>query len=199
VSLGYFQAERLRRSYPRLAGLPFVRRPSGGAALVHHLEVTYGLGLPAGPPWQTGESWLCRMHGILTRALDRLGVAAAACGPAGRERFSGFLCFQHLTPGDLLIGPAKVAGSAQRRHRGALMQHGAVLLSASPYAPELPGIYDLGGPNLSVEKTCRAVAESFARTTGLDLVRGGWAPEEERLIGELARTKYSQPAWNAKR
>src|SRR5262249_21106303 len=63
-SLGYFQSERLRHADPRLAELPYVRRPSGGATLVHHHEVTYALGLPAGSLWQTGESWLRRMHAI---------------------------------------------------------------------------------------------------------------------------------------
>src|ERR687887_40477 len=65
LSLGYFQAEKLRCADERLAQLPYVRRPTGGATLVHHHEVTYALGLPAGPPWQTGEPWLRRMHGII--------------------------------------------------------------------------------------------------------------------------------------
>src|SRR5712671_6762185 len=69
VSLGYFQAEALRRQDPRLAGLPYVRRPSGGATLVHHHEVTYALALPAGPPWQSGVSWLGRMHVVIAAAL----------------------------------------------------------------------------------------------------------------------------------
>src|SRR5205814_9219218 len=53
LSLGYFQPERLRHEDERLTGLPYVRRPSGGATLVHHHEVTYALALPAGPPWQS--------------------------------------------------------------------------------------------------------------------------------------------------
>ena len=48
LSLGYFQAEKLRLCDPRLAGLPFVRRPSGGATLIHHHELTYCLALPVG-------------------------------------------------------------------------------------------------------------------------------------------------------
>ena len=62
-------------------------------------------------------------------------MEAAACRE--ETRFTGLLCFQHLTPGDLLLQGAKVVGSAQRRHRGALLQHGGILLAASPHAPEL--------------------------------------------------------------
>src|SRR5437868_10093883 len=52
VSLGYFQPERMRRADERLARLAYVRRPTGGGALVHHHEVTYALALPANPAWQ---------------------------------------------------------------------------------------------------------------------------------------------------
>src|ERR671938_8152 len=53
LSLGYFQRADERLADPKLAALPFVRRASGGGALVHHHEVTYALALPAGPPWQS--------------------------------------------------------------------------------------------------------------------------------------------------
>src|SRR5437762_6826079 len=60
LSLGYFQPHAVRLSDPLLVELPFVRRPSGGATLVHHHEVTYALALP--PHLQSGEPWLRRMH-----------------------------------------------------------------------------------------------------------------------------------------
>jgi lipoate-protein ligase A len=199
VSLGYFQAHPLRHDHPQLAGLPFVRRPSGGGALVHHREITYALGLPAGPPWQTGGGWLGRMHTILAKALAGLGVAVSCCDREERVRFNGLLCFQHLTPGDLLIGGAKVVGSAQRRHRGALMQHGAILLAASPHAPELPGVAELSGRTLSPDDVGRAVVESLARATGGKVCPGEFTPGEKGRAQELVRTKYGHPAWNEKR
>ena len=75
VSLGYFQADKLRREDGRLASLPLVRRPTGGGALVHHHEMTYALALPATSSWQGGgqSSWLCRMHGIIAEALTEGG------------------------------------------------------------------------------------------------------------------------------
>src|SRR5438132_7833883 len=101
LSLGYFQPHGLRKSDDRLAKLPLVRRPTGGGALVHHHELTYALALPANllssPPLRGGEcsnrgipprsggllskqrqqSWLCRMHTIIARALSSLGVSTA--------------------------------------------------------------------------------------------------------------------------
>src|SRR5256885_1114818 len=69
LSLGYFQPEAIRRSDPLLAELPWVRRPSGGSALIHHYELTYALALPAGFDWQPkGQSWICRFHSVIAAA-----------------------------------------------------------------------------------------------------------------------------------
>ena len=58
LSLDYFQPATNRFDSPRLAGLPLVRRATGGAALVPHHEDTCGLALPPVKPWQAGdESW----------------------------------------------------------------------------------------------------------------------------------------------
>ncbi len=199
LSLGYFQSEQIRRQDPRLAGLPFVRRQSGGAALVHHHELTYALALPAGAPWQTGPSWLCRMHGIISAALTALGVTAQACGCEDTSRFDGILCFQHFTPGDLLLGAAKVAGSAQRRQRGALLQHGGILLATSPYTPQLPGIRELSSQELDVTAVRSALVTEFARSTGWELIESDWTAAERQRIDELAADKYSAAQWNGKR
>src|SRR5437763_17219653 len=80
LSLGYFQRAGDRLADARLAALPFVRRASGGGALVHHHEVTYALALPPGPPWRSGEPWSCRMHHLIQSALADVGAAAATRG-----------------------------------------------------------------------------------------------------------------------
>jgi lipoate-protein ligase A len=201
VSLGYFQAERIRLTDSHLADLSWVRRPSGGAALIHDREVTYALAVPAGPPWQTGESWLKRMHAIIGRALAGLAVRADPFKPACEETapFTGLLCFQHFTACDLMIKNAKVVGSAQRKQRGALVQHGGILLSESPYTPVLPGIRELSGQDLSADKVAWQVANVFETETGWKLEKGDWTVLERERVEVLAREKYGSDAWNRKR
>jgi lipoate-protein ligase A len=200
LSLGYFQPEACRRTDPRLTTLPWVRRASGGSALVHHHEITYALALPTGLPWQRrGENWTCRMHGIIAAALATFGVAVRACACGEEQKQGGVLCFLHQTPGDLLLGPHKVVGSAQRKQRGALLQHGGILLAASPHAPALPGIAELSGVRLSVAETCAALCEHFARDTGWILCEGVWTEAERRRGEELSMSKYASAAWNCKR
>jgi lipoate-protein ligase A len=200
LSLGYFQPEPVRRADARLAALPWVRRPSGGEALVHDREVTYALALPPGPAWQRrGASWLWRMHGVIAEALADLGVTARPYGEGEERRLGEVLCFLHQTPADLLVGGAKVVGSAQRKQRGALLQHGAILLAASPAAPQLPGIAELTGRRLPAPEVAAAVAERFGRATGAAVEPGDWSDAERRRVAELVATRYTQPAWNGKR
>jgi lipoate-protein ligase A len=200
LSLGYFQAAAVCRSHPGLGELPLVRRASGGAALVHHVEVTYALALPAGPPWQArGVSWLCRMHAILRDALADRGVQVRLCGDGEGRKLGEVLCFLHHTPGDLLVEGSKVAGSAQRKQRGALVQHGGILLAASPCTPQLPGIRELTGVAVDPGELCAAAVEQFARQTGWRLSAADWTAAEGRRIDVLAAAKYSRPWWNDKR
>ena len=191
LSLGYFQPAALAGAYP---GLPWVRRATGGAALVHDRELTYAVALPAGRAWQpAGQSWLCRVHHWVREVLADLGATTRAV-VCGRERKLGdALCFEHQTAGDLVSGDSKVVGSAQRKLRGALLQHGGILLRRSASTPSLPGLFELTGVTIEPEDLAARLAEKFAATPG------DWTPAEMVLRATLAAGKYGHPAWNEKR
>ncbi len=198
LSLGYFQPFCPARVYPGLGGLAWVRRPTGGAALVHHHELTYALALPPGREWQPpGASWLVRMHAIVQAALRRLGVEARLC--EREEKRGGVLCFLHHTPGDLLVAGHKVAGSAQRKRRGALLQHGGILLRQSPHTPELPGIAELIGRDIAAEELRVAVVGALRESTGWRVEPGAWTEGEAAFRSVQVATRYTQAAWNEKR
>lgn len=197
VSLGYFQSQGVRLSDSRLADLPWVRRPSGGATLVHHHEVTYAIALPHGS-WQAGGSWLLRMHRIIMAALAEFGgnVAPVEKSPIKQD---DVLCFQQFTPGDLLSTGKKVVGSAQRKYRQALVQHGSILLAQSEYTPSLPGIRELTGIALSIDPLQQAILRAFAQETGWHNQEGKWTDRERTWIEELVEHKYATAAWNERR
>ncbi len=199
VSLGYFQADKLRRDDEQLASLPFVRRQTGGGALVHHHELTYALALPAASSWQGrgSSSWLCRMHATISDSLRELGVNPETF--SNEQPAPNLLCFHHLTPGDLVLSRAKVVGSAQRKQRGCLLQHGSILLAASPHAPTLPGILELTGRTIPIPDLASALEKLFIAKTGWTLTAADWTPGEQERIEELVQTKYGHPAWNQKR
>lgn len=194
LSLGYFQP-----ATERLPGLPWVRRASGGAALVHDRELTYCLALPVGAPCQRrGESWICRFHGIIMKALAQLGIIdGVTCGV--ERKLGPVLCFLHHTPGDLALRGHKIGGSAQRKQRGALMQHGGILLAQSPHTPQLPGLRDLVGIEVAPDALADAVTREFERDTGWTTAPGEWTADERRRLDELSKTKYRADEWNLKR
>lgn len=199
LSLGYFQLAAARLTNPRLAALPWVRRASGGATLVHDREVTYALALPPGAPWQTGESWIMRMHRVISDALTTLGINQPLAIAADTKVLGDVLCFQKQTPGDLVCAGAKVVGSAQRKQRQTLLQHGGILLGQSVFTPELPGFQELTGAVLSADQVAAAVVAAFGSATGWNVTPGAWHEGERAEIEKLATEKYSAAWWSERR
>ena len=126
-------------SIPAAPGLPVVRRASGGGAIVHDRELTYSCVFPVrdrlGRP---AQHLVDEFHQALIEALREWRIAACLCESASgisRDK-EPFLCFLRRAAGDVLLEGAKIAGSAQRRQRGSVLQHGSVLLARSPGAPE---------------------------------------------------------------
>jgi len=199
LSLGYFQAHAERLADPLLSGVAYVRRPTGGAAILHHRELTYALALPAGAPWHAEESWLCRFHHAVAAALNGFRVESRAVVCGEERKLGRYLCFLHQTPGDLLVAGHKVVGSAQRRPHGATMQHGSILLGESPHAPDLPGIADLSGANLAASDLERAIVAELQKQTGWSFKADDWTLAERSAAAQLERDKYATDAWNEKR
>ena len=141
VSLGYFQGEPNQR----FANLPHVRRLSGGGALLHHHELTYSCAIPASwPITKTPPAIYDEVHSAIVAMLDRRGVRAQVRGDVPSDEDSKlFMCFGRMDSHDVICHRHKIVGSAQRRRRGAVLQHGSLLLRASELATEFPGIHEL--------------------------------------------------------
>lgn len=167
VSLGHFQARQGMDVPLRFAGLPVVRRLSGGGAILHDQELTYSCAIPATHP-------LCRDPGQLydlvhAAIIAVLGRHQVECRMRGDDAFTdtSFLCFSRGDARDLVIGRQKIVGSAQRRRQGAILQHGSILLRQSPHAPEFPGIRELSGHDLSVDDLIPSLSEEILHPLGL--------------------------------
>ena len=107
----------------RESGLPVVRRPTGGGAVVHsEEELTYALALPA--PARARD--LPRViHRSLRELLVEEGILSREDLTVARSGFEGpfTLCFEAPVSGDLLFCGRKVGGAALRVWKdGALVQ-----------------------------------------------------------------------------
>jgi lipoate-protein ligase A len=197
LSLGYFQ--RFDAAQALGSSIPIVRRSSGGAAILHHHELTYALALPAGKRWQTSESWTCRFHRLAGEVLARAGVASRMVGCGEERKLGEVLCFFHQTAGDLLIEDSKVAGSAQRKRRGALLQHGSLLLDRSAHAPSLPGINDAAGRDIFTAGTlAEALLRHFEAESGWRVEPLPWTAEMQERANAI-REKYAGDEWSKRR
>jgi lipoate-protein ligase A len=200
LTLGYFQPSAAREQVPNLASLPWVRRSTGGAGIVHHHELTYAFALPALTEWKSKESWICRFHHLVQGVLADVGVASRLVICGEERKLGEVLCFLHQTPGDMLIGGSKVAGSAQRKLRGALLQHGSLLLRRSDFAPMLPGMEDLAGRDLfSPRDLAGLLSARFGEDVNAEIEQGDWSELERKRIGEIEAHKYANKEWNEKR
>jgi lipoate-protein ligase A len=208
LSLGYFQAIAEVRESPRWAGLPVVRRPSGGGALLHDRELTYAVVVPRSHPLAARPAALYRaVHEAIAAWLRSLGWPAhrrsasgdAAAPPDGAAR--PFLCFLDRDPEDVVVGGVKVVGGAQRRRPGAVLQHGALLLGTSTHAAELTGLLDLGAPTPPVPETDvePGLAAAVAGALGLAAEPEEWPGWLDGAAARWSAERYAAEAWTARR
>ena len=100
--------------------------------------------LPPGHHLAEQPSELYRlMHSVVIELLNDRGVELSPRGYDSRNRTEPFLCFLREASPDLVLHGHKVLGSAQRRRRGAVLQHGSLLLGSSASAHELLGLSEL--------------------------------------------------------
>ena len=116
------------------AGVPIVRRPTGGQAVWHEHEVTYAVAAPIALFGSLRKAY-GEIHSRLAAALRSLGVDAvlAPGHPAVRPSDRPTSCFASAVGGEILVHGHKLVGSAQVRMCDALLQHGSILLDGSQH------------------------------------------------------------------
>jgi len=204
LSLGYFQPSAQRIEHPPSAGCPLVRRSSGGGAIVHDAELTYCLSMPAGNLPAGGARGLYGVvHRSLVAALAELGVRAVLQCDAGPiiadAEEDAFLCFLRRSPADVLVEGVKIAGSAQRRRRGAVLQHGSVLLGRSAAAPELEGAEEVAGVEISFEDLTDAWKRTLTGKLLPGLEPGELTELEQDRATQLLTGKHTCARWLRRR
>ncbi len=135
LSLGRHQStDAADLEFCRREGIDVVRRPTGGRAVLHHLERTYAVVAPLGEaplPRHLQDAYR-RICSALVRACRGLGVAAELTGGEVNLALPGprtaVPCFEAPAGGEVVVAGRKLIGSASRAHRGVLLQHGAILL-----------------------------------------------------------------------
>lgn len=201
ISLGYFQCYTDYELLPPPAGeLAVVRRQTGGGAILHDLELTYSLTLPADHRLvSNGPNRLYELaHDAVMACLGDLGLVATRCGTTddSSPTRGPFFCFDRRHCYDVLIGQDKIAGSAQRRTREAVLQHGSIILG-NRYTQQATATVPLPFDK-SVQHVRSSFVEHLADMTGERFEHGDWSAAElasaDTLVG-----KYADSEWTKRR
>jgi lipoate-protein ligase A len=202
---GLYDLDRVREH-----GFDVVRRPTGGRAILHHREITYSVTAPAGDSSGVTESYR-DLNVILLDALTRLGVQAEIAAPTRRSAPPSMSpCFNEPSAGELTFDGRKLAGSAQWRANGALLQHGSILIAddqsilstlAVERGPDIPApatLLDALGFAPTLDAVAHALSDAIeaiegVRPTSLELDDAIRARTSELVV------RYCDPEWTWRR
>ena len=197
ISLGYFQRYAEFEALPDPAGsLDVVRRLTGGGAILHDLELTYSLALPLGHDLLAdGPNHLYEIaHDAVIGSLAGLQIDSSRCGcsdDSGPTK-GPFFCFARRHAFDVLTDREKIAGSAQRRTRTAVLQHGSIVLGnrfgQQPTAPVTAPFEE------ATEHVRTELVAQFATLTGHAFEKGELTSAERAAEQQLI-PKYAGPEW----
>jgi lipoyl(octanoyl) transferase len=194
-----------------------VRRQSGGGAIMHDQELTYSLVLPHVHPLATdAQSLYSSAHAAISAVLRKQlpgGISPSRLyvydkDSAVSAEFEPFLCFQRRSKGDIVltdsdskpsIATHKIVGSAQRRSRGAVLQHGSILLKRSEQAPELAGLCDLCDNVICRSSLASVLSDQILRAVGLGVRDRTLSDQAFALATTLQVEKYRNRFWNQRR
>lgn len=220
-SLGRFQrASDLNAAARRKPGYSWVRRPTGGRALYHNVELTYSVVAPITNEHVSG-SIIESYRKIATALVEGLRLAGcevylAPTGDPTRMRVNP-VCFDNPSDYELMYNGRKLVGSAQTRRSGALLQHGSLPI-ASPaeelaigleyaHASEraeairvstsrIATLSEALRPDVSAGELAQALGNGFRIAWKIDLCTGDLSDHETDLAAKLQVDKYGSEEWS---
>jgi lipoate-protein ligase A len=235
LSIGYFQRAGDEVDFAELnrQGIGFVRRPTGGRAVLHDRELTYSIIVSEqypDMPKTVNEAYRVLSEGLL-RGFRRLGLQAEMVNLATEEEKAKYVstagsaaCFDSPSWYELVVEGRKIAGSAQTRSRGVILQHGSILLEMdvdqlfsllrfsnervkerlkSSFHSKAVAIGDIcramGRTPVDLLSAEEAFGAGFAEGLGVNLVEGELTDYEQQLAAQLSAEKYGSEEWNMRR
>ncbi|MFJ7646529.1 biotin/lipoate A/B protein ligase family protein [Lysinibacillus sp. NPDC097279] len=230
LSIGYFQQAKrdINLDALREQGIGFVRRPTGGRAVLHEHELTYSVIVTESypnMPESVTEAYRVLSEGIL-EGFHNLGMDAYFSVPDTEEKKADLkqpksaVCFDAPSWYELVVEGKKIAGSAQTRQKGVILQHGAILLDldeekllsvfnfSSEEAKErmrkkLPekavAINSLVQKPVSIEQCVTAFRDGFAKSLQIELKPFTLSEEQLNYVRDLEEKKYAHDDWNFKK
>jgi lipoyl(octanoyl) transferase len=230
LSIGYFQKADKEVNFEALKehGLGFVRRPTGGRGVLHEHELTYSVivseehpDMPAG----VTEAYRVISEGVL-QGFRALGLDAEFAVPRTEEEKASLknprssVCFDAPSWYELVVEGRKVAGSAQTRQKGVILQHGSILLDIDEdklfslfhyssdrvkdrmkraFKDKAVAINALRSERVTLNEARSAFKKGFEEGLNIHLEPLILTEEQKRQINKIQHERYESDDWNFRR
>lgn len=227
LSIGYFQKAETEIDLERVKelGLGFVRRPTGGRGVLHEHELTYSIIVSEehpDMPESVTEAYRILSGGLL-EGFKNLGLDAYFSVPDTAEKLADLkkpksaVCFDAPSWYEMVVEGKKVAGSAQTRQKGVILQHGAILIDLDAEKllslfrfsdagakekmrlkiPEKAvSINSLRSYQATMDECIEAFKEGFRSSLEIELEPYILTSEQIEYVKSLEKEKYASDSWN---
>jgi lipoate-protein ligase A len=230
LSIGYFQRVEKEINMEEVSkrGFGFVRRPTGGRSVLHDKELTYSVIVsedhPDMPKTVT-EAYRVISEGIL-EGFKSLGLDAYFAVPKTKEEREDLrnprssVCFDAPSWYEIVVEGRKIAGSAQTRQKGVILQHGSIPLEIDldtlydlflfpnekikermkkMFSSKAVAINELTDRTFTIEELTEAFKIGFEKGLNIELVPYELTKEQLAEVQALAKEKYESDEWNYKK
>lgn len=119
-------------------GVDVVERPTGGRELLHGFDLSYSVAAKLADFKTRSKSikTICTLihsvivKGLIDIGLDRAGFLAGAKLKNGYDLKAKMPCFTSMTGNEIAYNGKKLVGSAQRKERDFVLQHGSIQINS---------------------------------------------------------------------
>lgn len=230
LSIGYFQTveKEINLDAVKKHHLGFVRRPTGGRGVLHEHELTYSVIVSEDypdMPQSVTEAYRVISEGIL-KGFQLLGLDAYFAVPKTAEEKEALksprsaVCFDAPSWYELVVEGRKVAGSAQTRQKGVILQHGSILLDLDEdklfqlfkypservkermqkaFKDKAVAINEISSRKITIKEAKEAFFKGFEAGLNIELKPYTLSNEELEYVHHIAVTRYESDEWNYKR
>ncbi len=230
LSIGYFQKvdKEINMDAVKKHKLGFVRRPTGGRGVLHEHELTYSVIVSEDHPQMPStvtEAYRVISEGILL-GFRNVGLDAYFAIPRTKEEQDALkdprsaVCFDAPSWYELVVEGRKVAGSAQTRQKGVILQHGSIILDIDEdklfdlfnypnektrermqrnFKHKAVAINALRQEPLTMEEAKASFKKGFEDGLNIVLEEYQLTESEEDQVATIAANRYEKDEWNFKK
>ncbi|WLV25076.1 lipoate--protein ligase family protein [Aciduricibacillus chroicocephali] len=225
LSIGQFQKAEKSIDFDGIAkhGCEFVRRLTGGSAVLHDDELTYSIIVSEDHPnipQSVQKAYYILSKGVL-EGYHNLGINADYAIPEREAMLDKTaVCFEKTAVYEMIVDGKKISGNAQTRKKGVLLQHGSI-----PITMDEDMLFDLfkfkterarerqrnnfSNKAVSIEQITQkphtydmlkaAFLDGFKKGLNIEVEPFTLSAEQWAEVHELADTKYRSDEWNLRR